>query len=139
MREEPEDPRNALQGLCVRCRELKPAALFRKNAAGSRTAWCESCRVAKAKAWGVDEDLIEFAHFLYTLEEGFKTEAKMVARAHGPAAEKALAGSLHVQDMNRPMRIPHRVSTFVEAYRQDFYRRMGLDAPTLSPAETVVA
>ena len=132
-----ETPRNDLQGLCIRCRETKPAALFRKNGAGSLTAWCESCRQEKAKAWGVEEDEIELAHFLYALEESFKTEAVLQARAKCHAAEVRVATGIKMLDMNRPIRIPAQVRAIVADYRRDFFHGLGLEAPTWNPAEAL--
>lgn len=128
---EAEDHRNTREGLCVACRELKPASLFRKNAAGALTAWCESCRMEKAKKWKIEEDHVELAHALFVLEEGFKSEALMAARVTGHAAEVALAQGLRIYELNRTLRIPHTLRRLIKDARNHFYAVVGMVAPSL--------
>lgn len=134
MPETTEEARLPQQGHCVRCQITKPANLFRKDAAGRLTTWCESCRIEKAKAWGVEEDEIELAYFLYAFEEGMKSEVLLTARAQGHGAEIQAASRLKILDMNRPMRIPARVRAILEEHRQAYYHGLGIDAPALLPA-----
>ena len=116
-------------GLCLHCRQMKPDSLFQKNAAGSLTAWCESCRMEKAKKWNIEEDQVEIAYALYVLEESFKAEALAQAKAEGHAAEVSLAQAIKIYDLNRPFRIPSAVRKLIEESRAHFYAVLGLPAP----------
>ncbi len=123
---------------CVRCRALKPVNLFRMNAAGTRTAWCETCRQEAAKKWGIDEDMVEFAAAVYVYEATLRNEALVVVRANvaagieSEAMARQLETDLRRYDGQKTHRIPYRMGTFLLKYRQDFYAAISMVPPEIA-------
>ncbi|MEO7778490.1 MAG: hypothetical protein ABIY63_13240 [Fibrobacteria bacterium] len=144
-KDEAADPREANQGICIKCRRLLPASSFMRDAAGCLTAWCSVCREEAAKNWGVEVDQVELVRALYLHEQAMKREAETVMQARvtmGQASaeeSKALAGRIHNHHMIRHSRLRDRIRHLLADHREAWYNSVGMVAPDAHQSTVLAA
>jgi hypothetical protein len=129
------------QGVCVNCERLLPGSNFRRDAAGRRTAWCETCRAKAAARWIVEPDQVEAVYALYVLEQTWKAEAEAVVQLRiqqgqdRPHDLQALQNRIAGYDRIRFTRIPGRLRAFHAESREAWYRGISMDVPVVAVQE----
>ncbi|MEO7959862.1 MAG: hypothetical protein ABIW76_24550 [Fibrobacteria bacterium] len=139
-------PKVLMERTCVRCETVKPSSLFRINAAGKHTAWCESCRLDTAERYKIEADLVEMAHALYVLELANIKEARTVSGNNVAAGKESRAALALLEteirrfETQRIHRLQYHAGKIALDCRNQFYGLVKMAPPEITvPGEELVA